>query len=503
MREILRKIKTKNRVFKKAYKSLYSKKMNWRIILPKEVYMKLQDCLSNNPPNFNLNENIALYYLSLISSVPSYKKDKIYMGGYVNLQAKKLEKVKYNYKKYFDYFVDNGIIERNNKYSNAKGKSFSKSYRYNLKELKNLTFHIFELEILKSQYEKMGLKEKNLCKKSEYLTKWFNTNLTIDADAAILEIQQKLKHTSSKKRVTLKKAENYLRSLKNLYFQEFWAIRNSFSDNRLHTNLENMPKFYRKYVSYNGKILASIDIKNSQPFFLIVLLEMIGNREIEERNNVVSDMIKKYGVCGTMFETLSASLNSKGFQEEYGKIKYDILEGTFYDNLVEYFKLQETVDKDGKEIYKRRFYCKDTKTQPMYEFESKRDVIKRLVLFFLYKNNQENIKKEDKDYLIFKDLYPNFCNVLELLKQNDKKDLPKLLQHLEANCVLDYICKNISEKHPNIPLYTIHDSIITTEDNIQVLEAEVTQHIKDYCYGIMPTLKTEYWCERDKHQKVA
>ncbi|HAO15323.1 MAG TPA: hypothetical protein DDE71_07165 [Tenacibaculum sp.] len=337
MRTILRKIETKKRVFKKSYTCTYSKKLKWRIILPQEVYVKLHDSLSKNPPLFNFNEDIALYYLSLISSVPSYKKDKVYLGGYLNLQAKKLEHVNYNYKKHFDYFVNNELLQRNNRYSNVKREAFSKSFRYNLKELKNLTWYVFELEVLESLYEKMDLKEKVLCKEPKYLTKWFNVNLTIDANVTLLEMQEKLKYTFLKERITMKKAENYLRSLKNLHFQEFWASRNPQRDNRLHTNLGNMPKFYRKYILYDAKALVGVDIKNSQPFFLIILLEMIGNKKSLGRSRMIEDMIREYGVSGTMFDTLSESLNTKEFQEEYRKIKHDILAGTFYDNLETHF----------------------------------------------------------------------------------------------------------------------------------------------------------------------
>lgn len=45
---------------------------------------------------------------------------------------------------------------------------------------------------------------------------------------------------------------------------------------------------------------------------------------------------------------------------------------------------------------------------------------------------------------------------------DSKRDLPILLQHLEADCVLDYTCKKIAKKYPDMPLFTIHDSIITT-----------------------------------------
>lgn len=498
MRKFIRKIETDKKSYKKSYVSIYSNKIKWRIILPEEVYLKLKDCLMVNPPNFKYNKEIGLYYLSLISSIPSYKKDKEYPGGYVNLESRKLLAVNYNYKKYMDYFVDNEILERNDSYSNVSGKGFSKSYRYNYRKLKTLTWSIFELELLKSTYERFEIKEKSISSEPNYLLKWFNPNLTIDFENAILEIQQKLKYTLKNEKITKKKAENYLRSLKNLHFQEFWSSRNSETDNRLHTILVNLPKFLRKYILYDGRYLAGVDIRNSQPYFLVILIEMIRSISELDMKDKWKYEIEKYDLSGTMFMKLTKLFDSTEFQNEYCKIKNDILTGTFYENLEQHFEFKSI---DGK--YQRRFYCKETNTQPIYSFDEKRDLLKKLVLFFFYKSNQENEKKEDSDYLIFKSLYPKFCNMLELIKENSNKDLPKLLQHLESNCVIDYTCKKISEKYPDMPLFTIHDSIISTEENIAILKKEVIENIGEYCNGILPELKTEYWNGHEIDRKSA
>ena len=498
MRKIYKKIEVKNRVYKKAYKSTYSKNINWRIILPNEVYEKMIDSVTNVKPEFNFNDEKGLYILSLISSIPSYKKDKYYAGGYVNISSKLVRNVVSNYTDYLSYFIENEIIEVNESYSNSDKKKFCKSFRYNLKGIKKLTWNIFEFDILKKTYDKILINEKAICSKPEHLTKWLNNELSIDSDAVLIEIQERLKYISSEENNTLKKAENYLRSLKNLHFGEYWANR-SPKDNRLHTNLTNMPEFFRKHIRLDDWNMAEVDFKNSQPFFLIVVLDSIMNIGKEESNNRIIKLVEKIGISGTMLQTLTQTLNSKGFQEEYSKIKADVLNGTLYDNLERFFEF----DKNIENKFMRKFYCKDSERQKMYFFDEKRDVVKRLILFFLYKANKKSEKQEDKDYLIFKNLYPNFCHVLELLKEKNSKDLPKLLQHIEADCILDFTTKKIAEKYPNIPLYTIHDSIITTENYIDIIETETKQYVKEYCLGLLPKLKTKFWCEECEILKSA
>lgn len=104
-----------------------------------------------------------------------------------------------------------------------------------------------------------------------------------------------------------------------------------------------------------------------------------------------------------MLPTLYEALNTKEFQEEYKKLKHDILNGVFYENLSPHFTFLRHVD--GR--YMRRFFCKDSNKKRMFYFENKRDVIKRLILFFIYKSNSKN-NSDDPDCLIFKKLYPKF-----------------------------------------------------------------------------------------------
>ncbi len=132
------------------------------------------------------------------------------------------------------------------------------------------------------------------------------------------------------------------------------------------------------------------------------------------------------------------------------------------------------------------------KYRAIFYFDTPRDLLKRLILFFLYKsNNTEN----DKEYNEFKKHFPQFCKLLELLKEDDYKKLPKVLQHMEADCVLDYTCKTISEEFPNTPLFTIHDSIITINSEYDTIENRVKTLLTEYCNGIKPNLKKEIWSE--------
>ena len=60
--------------------------------------------------------------------------------------------------------------------------------------------------------------------------------------------------------------------------------------------------------------------------------------------------------------------------------------------------------------------------------------------------------------------------------------------------MLNCATRLIAEKYPEIPLFTIHDSIITTEENTALVEEEFRKHLLDY-FGLTPQLSRESWCK--------
>ena len=68
------------------------------------VYHYLLEKIEKEPPFKHFKLEIALYFLSLLISIPATKKDKIFLNGYIPLDSKILRKINSNYNKYFDYF---------------------------------------------------------------------------------------------------------------------------------------------------------------------------------------------------------------------------------------------------------------------------------------------------------------------------------------------------------------------------------------------------------------
>ncbi|MDV3684886.1 hypothetical protein CMU45_00650 [Elizabethkingia anophelis] len=438
--------------------------------LPKQVLNKLNEAIVFNPPKFNINKGLAVFFLSLILSVPAKdRKLETNSSQYVPLNAKILEGYYSEYSKYFNYFVDNGILEKKN-YSTTSQRS--NSYRFSVGLIPDSVDLVpVDLTSLADRVHrgKFIVENTSFAPKLEcnHLIKWLNPKLTINKSSAMEVI----------KNGNIDKAQwlYYAYAIEKLCTGNFYAIRKLEADNRLHTNLTNLPKPLRPFLRYGGEKLYSRDICTSQPFFLVYLIEYITMyRDIPCKESI------NLPIYTLMLEELCNHLLTEGFREDYEKLKDWVLYGDIYNELGDLLFPDQDIEKvTVKEFSKVDGFYVDV------EYKSKRDAMKVITLTIFYsalKTKNPQIKK-------FKQLFPNFSKLLDLLKQNNHKNFSKMLQHIEANCIIDFVTKKLSIHYPEMPLFTIHDSIMTTESYRAILDTEMPKLISEYCLGLKPQIK--------------
>ena len=95
---------------------------------------------------------------------------------------------------------------------------------------------------------------------------------------------------------------------------------------------------------------------------------------------------------------------------------------------------------------------------------------------------------------LFKSQFPSVFEIFKIIKQgnNNHPAFSICLQRLEAELVLHKICKKISEDRPNVVIFSLHDSIITTEENVEYVKSVMYNVLKDNI-GIAPNFKVERW----------
>ncbi|MCT4118348.1 hypothetical protein ACH34E_06985 [Elizabethkingia anophelis] len=501
----LQNYKTKTAKGRVNVSAFYHHDYKLKVIVPTMICNYLVEKVEEQPPFKGFKLDIAMYYLSLIISVPATHKDKIYKYGYIPLNATSLRQKNYLYKQYFDYFEEIQLLESMN-YSTTS--HTCNRYRYNYKAIKSEGNECIDFSTFEVTDKKLNNKivEQNLCNDSfsscPHLCKWFNNGLSIDFAGVNHKFQSefcynKYQLTYRKTNPIMTKAYNYWYSALTLHEKCFRATRNPETDNRLHTNITNMPSAFRPFITYEEENIVSLDIKNSQPYFMILLLERFNDIRIK------GIMSKIYGSIGSMLQKLEETTSGWAFQEEFSPLKEAVLGGSFYEYLGQFFDIKPVkiiIDKENPdkktEIYEMKFYNSDLKRSVLETFVGKRNLMKKLTLQILY----TPLTKPSKEYLVFKEHFPQLCSCIELFKTHtDEKDsykmFPKLLQHIESDCVLNVITPEIAKQYPEMPIWTIHDSFCTTITWYYILKDIVKKTFYTYSGGVMPQLKAEYWCE--------
>lgn len=494
------------------------------VILPTALVELLDKKILETAPDFKFDITIAKIFLWLVINRTSNDWDIELFDEYIPIPHQIFEY--YNpskYTKYLNYLEQINLIEHLG-WKNFKDESRCKMFRLSSEALTaiwnaDFSFTTVNVEQLISQirisFRKYEISPA-LFIKLPHLVSWYNSKLTVDYDLSLDFIKQSYLKTDDIFRNLYK--------LRNFKESNFYATQNESSDGRLHTNLSNFPRELRQFLRYDGQSLVSYDLKASQPYFLIALIESLFREMIskppatssiegnyEENERLIKEKIKRNNkVYSYILDTFRETSISEGFTEEFNKFK-SLYYSDIYDELgqilipdEDYYLAedengQNVLNRDGNPVWIRNKYVeyndkykkKKMKTVPML-YDSKRDMMKVIVLNILYGGT----KRPCQEYKLFEENFPYISQLMKAIKKDKKEDFPRLLQQIESDCILNFVTLKLSEKYPEMPIWTIHDSIITTYEyaNSIDLKSEITDLIREYS-GVEPLIKEEMFCE--------
>ena len=202
--------------------------------------------------------------------------------------------------------------------------------------------------------------------------------------------------------------------------------------NRAHTNLTNLASDLRQFIRYNGKKLGQVDLRNSQPFLL--------NMVIKNKINLLSlEQTNEYALYKKLTES-----------------------GEFYEYLMSEFGIASDNEQDRKD-FKLLFFGR---------------------VFFDV--NRKELKKEEK---LFQELFPTIFRIIREIKQDDYTQLALSLQKAESKIIITECVRKIRKERPEIFVSTIHDSIVGELENLDYFREVIEEvFIK---YNLAPTIKKE------------
>ena len=115
----------------------------------------------------------------------------------------------------------------------------------------------------------------------------------------------------------------------------------------------------------------------------------------------------------------------------------------------------------------------DLEPQTKKSFDTKRDLAKEVVMEIFYSSPNSKVNEA----VMFRKAYPSIHKIIKCFYENGIK-FHQLLTTIEAYILLDVVAKQISNKYPNMPLGSIHDSLITLVKYQNVLKNEMNYLIE-------------------------
>lgn len=448
-------------------------KLHW--VIPSSV--DLEGFLMKYPPDFKYEIDHFYYIIDYLARAMDFD-DLEDNGGFINLNAQKLQKVNHNYKTYLDHLLNNRFIRTDKKYIVGE-----KSFGYRLNRYSGYESTIKEIPInYRSVYKHKFKEQKELNdkliktqKNYPHLTKWF-ANLQIDYEGAINEVEKLYPEPTGAIRGTRKgKASSWekrYRAIQGLDKIANKKIYYNVDENvgRFHSNLTNLKKELRNYITYNGQKLVNVDIKNSQPLFSTLLFN-------EEFYNEKSQNINIF-----YFPTIPPLISNN----HHSFISYTIM-------LV---KTLHKVDSQDINLYLElvnsgMFYEGISKIlYPLADFDKQK--IKKMTFVVFFSNNRYIGQKGAQMKRDFQTYFPETYGIFKMIKRKNHAALAQLLQRIESFVVIENIVARISVERPELPIFTIHDSVVTTVGNEAYVESVITEEVFRLT-GLNARLGLELW----------
>ena len=449
----------------------------------------------------------------IVHSIIQLSFDKRYnnkSGEYVPLYSKVLKKNCGNhYSVYLEGMLNNGIIECDDMYSKVTHESFGfrLSEKYAVSTLKHITLTDTFLVRRIKEYRKEKIAElKTKSAPIAHLIRWLTYDgLKIDKEEALEFLETyKRKLSSELSKRNLKKG--HLKKQDAFVLRRYYKIKNqieSWGSNkhisiddaggRLYSPITGLPSLFRNFLTFNGEELVGFDIKNSQPLHFLIMLKKefwksytpgLTLKRLDSRLwRYLQGEVDYADVI--MFQESPETQYSKGFTNYTFK------------NLVLYGKLYEFI------CFK--FFNKHLTKGGIDRFNT-RAKTKQEFMHMMYHNPKEFYSKAKAVFADFEKLFPTEAAVMNLMKKRKYNDFPIILQKLEAQMLLHKVAKRVYDKNPDIPLFTIHDSLLTTKTYANTLKSILEDEYKKLLGFIPQFEKTEYsehnaWNEIAKYTK--
>lgn len=234
---------------------------------------------------------------------------------------------------------------------------------------------------------------------------------------------------------------------------------------RFHTPLTRLMSEFRSGLRLDGQRLINLDISNSQPLLLALLFIKVLSKakcltveqSIEDKE--LLQTIHHLGIeyiptIGTPY-TMGEVINSEGVHEDVKEYVKLVEKGELYDFLGKNSELSRKAFKEG--LFRDVFF------------------------------GQNRIRSKLTDE--FEKQFPHVMAFIRRVKRSNYARLAWIMQREESRLMIDTICGRLMKEHPDMPVLTIHDSIMTTPGHEEAVRQTICEEF--IRLGLMPTIRIE------------
>jgi hypothetical protein len=255
---------------------------------------------------------------------------------------------------------------------------------------------------------------------------------------------------------------------------------------RVHTNITRLLKGVRNELRIDGQPLATIDIANSQPLFLLASMVANSGQPFLSTSDGTDKCIKNGVSRGDFWRRKSTHPPSGTYTTSFPLEPAPIEVLATSDRLPQDLNLYRTLCESGG-LY-------DYLMERMGWTRGKMAFKDEELFRCLYGSNgpRDADGKHNPSRLqpVLETEFPTVWRFIRDWKRcHGYRDLACQMQRAESKLMIEGVCGRLMREHPDCPLVTIHDSIMTTAAWVEVVRDAIL--IEFGKIGIRPTLHVE------------
>ncbi|NAY91716.1 hypothetical protein GTQ34_07295 [Muricauda sp. JGD-17] len=446
-------------------------------IIPVNLLIDLKHKLElhNTKGSYPLKLDYCVYFIGLIIRLPTLNRDDDFKDYSANLCSRKLQKIHNRYNNYVRFLTKEKFIIRIKNYGTHSKKciayKLNDSYFYDETIQHRFTDKGLLLKITSQERDHRRKKKVQFAlSKRAHLIRYFNDLLEMDTESASEAITAHLRRNQIK----------YISASQLIleWGEKAWHYSvSSETDYRLHTLLTRTNRELRKHIRYDGEVLAALDIKTSQPYFLCAILKGVMKKDLKYLSKI--GVTKVLGIKLTR-KLLRLDLDVSNLRHFVNFV----LQGDIYQNLASVIPTEK--DHEG---YFRMVWPKDVYGRPKVKkhFNSKRDLVKEVLLVFFNAGQQY---KETAIVALRKE-FPEISRLFSFIIDEGLK-VSRLVSYVEAHCLLDEVARTLHRRNVDMPIFSLHDALITSRPFARKLQKQAAESLYELT-GLEPKLELEYW----------